>query len=334
MKHLLKNWKTVRKELRGKKLFIFTDFDGTIAPLARKPGEAGLPEKTRRVLRELCGAPGIRCAVVSGRRLKDLEKQVGLPGVIYSGNHGLEISGPRLSFKGFVDRKTLRALRRIRDELARRTAPFPGAFIEDKSITITLHYRLAGPAAVPRLKRLFAETVRPAVKRKLVRVRPGKKVLEVRPPTTWNKGHAVQWILKQLSPRKDHYPMYLGDDVADEAAFRALRNRGLTVFVGKPRPSRARYYLKDPRDVYLFLQKLNKLVRSVSLCTAPARPASGSGRRARRCRARALPSPAAGRRGPRLPAARAPYRARTGQRHTGACRPRDRARRTRTFRRC
>ncbi|MHB9155958.1 MAG: trehalose-phosphatase, partial [Endomicrobiales bacterium] len=91
---------------------------------------------------------------------------------------------------------------------------------------------------------------------------PAKKVREVRPPVDWNKGSAVRWLLKKLPPsHRGAYPLYLGDDVADEDVFKVLGARGLTVLVGKPRPSHADYYLKDPHEVFLFLKELEKVAR-------------------------------------------------------------------------
>jgi trehalose-phosphatase len=87
--------------------------------------------------------------------------------------------------------------------------------------------------------------------------------LEVRPAVEWSKGKAALWL---LSKQKSHLrgrpilPIYIGDDVADEEAFKALKNKGLTIFVGKPKKSHAKYYLKNTREVSKFLIRLNAIL--------------------------------------------------------------------------
>src|SRR5258708_23068160 len=73
------------------------DFDGTLAPFVPDPGDAFLPPAIDRTLRDLAGHDSLALAIVSGRDRADLQGRVGIPGVIYAGNHGLDISG-----SGFV----------------------------------------------------------------------------------------------------------------------------------------------------------------------------------------------------------------------------------------
>src|SRR5437762_705241 len=79
-------------------LFLSADFDGTLCPLSERPDGAVLPLGTRRALAELAECDHVAVAIIGGRTQRDLEARVNLPGLVYAGNLGLEISGPGLSF--------------------------------------------------------------------------------------------------------------------------------------------------------------------------------------------------------------------------------------------
>ncbi|MDD5746444.1 MAG: trehalose-phosphatase, partial [Candidatus Omnitrophica bacterium] len=84
-------------------------------------------------------------------------------------------------------------------------------------------------------------------------------VVEVMPPVEWDKGKVVRWLWSQrfsAAQRKAGVPLYVGDDITDEDAFRAIAANGVTVFVGRPKKSRARYYVKTPEEVRKFLDKI------------------------------------------------------------------------------
>jgi alpha,alpha-trehalase len=89
----------------------------------------------------------------------------------------------------------------------------------------------------------------------------GKKVFELRPAVEWDKGRAVVWLLEALDlDGPDVTPLYVGDDVTDEDAFRALHERGIGILVTElPRASAARYSLQDPREVRELLDRVAAL---------------------------------------------------------------------------
>jgi len=91
----------------------------------------------------------------------------------------------------------------------------------------------------------------------------GKKVWEIRPPTEWNKGRTVLWLLGSVarSSEKSVLPVYLGDDVTDEDAFGVLKNDGITIRVTdvSSAPSKAKYRLRSPDEAYGFLNKIIKI---------------------------------------------------------------------------
>jgi len=101
------------------------------------------------------------------------------------------------------------------------------------------------------------------IRKKLIRITEGKKVIEIRPQKDWNKGKAVRWILNE---QKDHnnknvLPVYIGDDQTDEDAFKAIRKNGLTIYVGRNAKTTAQYRLNDTKELQCFLEDLLKMKR-------------------------------------------------------------------------
>lgn len=259
MEYLLNVWDSIEKKIDKNNLFIFLDFDGTLTPIVPTPEKAILPEAAKKLLKRISENPKIRLAFISGRSLEDIKSKIGIKNVIYSGNHGLQLEGPLVKFESLVPLQYQMIVERIKNELGHNISHIKGAFVEDKGLTLSLHYRLAKKKDVPVLKKIFKETVILYLLRNKIRVKSGKMVVEVRPPVEWDKGKVVLWLLERslfVSKGESILPVYLGDDVTDEDAFRAIKNKGLTIFIGKPKKSHARYYLKDHNEVQDFLKRI------------------------------------------------------------------------------
>jgi trehalose-phosphatase len=226
---------------------MFLDFDGTLAPITRCPEAARLPAAAARLLLSLSAAPGVSLALVSGRALADLRRRARLAGVTYSGNHGLEIEGPDGRFVHPVAQARRRALALLCRRLERALQHLPGAQVENKGLTASVHFRRVAaaravevPAAVEGAVRRYSRTFT---------LRAGKRVIEILPPTRWNKGTAVRWIAARRPPG---LALYCGDDATDEDGFAAFPE-GITVRVGAPAATRAAYHASDPGDLRRFL---------------------------------------------------------------------------------
>lgn len=221
-------------------LLLLLDFDGTLAPLRRDPDRVRIPPAVRACLRRLARAATV--AVISGRSLPDLRRRVGLPGLIYAGNHGLDIAGAGLRLRRGASARP--RLRRLARRLERELSPL-GARVEDKGLTLSVHHRGVPPrrraAARRALDRLAGD----------FRVRAGKKVWEVLPEPRWDKGRAALWILR----RRPGLAVAIGDDTTDEDMFRALGRRGFCVKVG-PGPTSAGYRVRGIREAGLFLDRI------------------------------------------------------------------------------
>jgi len=181
---------------------IFLDFDGVLAPIVDRPEDAYPPPETRAELGRLVGRYAL-VAVVSGRAGDDLRARVGVEGIVCVGSHGLEL-----------DREAERWRRQIAGFAA--GAPWPPSETELKGLSVSFHYRrhTDEPAAVVELEEL-AERAR---KEGLV-PRFGRKLLEVLPPVSSNKGTAVRQLLDSGGLTR---ALVAGDDTTDIDAFRAI----------------------------------------------------------------------------------------------------------------
>lgn len=242
----------------GRHLLLLSDFDGTLCEFSVDPEAVRLPAARGRLLDELAGRPDVTVGIVSGRRLADLRSRLNIRARIYlAGLHGLEIEGPGVEFLHPGAARARAALHALEPALARAVADLPGVFIEHKDLSLALHMRGAEPAARARAEARLTELARPELDRGVLRLLPGDCVVELLPQVAWSKGDAVRWLrgfVERESGRRA-WPVYLGDDVTDEAAFEAIGEDGVTVVVGG-RPSRARFRLAGPGEVEALLADL------------------------------------------------------------------------------
>ena len=238
------------RQLEARRPVLFLDYDGTLTPLMARPELATLDETVRHTLTSLAG----RCpvAIVSGRDRVDLQRLVGIDGIIYAGSHGFEIRGPGLQTE--YGAEFLPDLDSAEAELRQSPAYLGGALLERKKYSVAMHVRgLAHDDA------LAVESAVDAVLSRHARLRryAGKEVFELLPRLDWHKGRAVLHILKTLRLPADVFPVYIGDDRTDEDAFAALAGRGAGILVtDSPRRTAAYYTLDNPIEVHTFLQRV------------------------------------------------------------------------------
>ncbi len=238
----------------GRKPAVFLDYDGTLTPIVARPQDAILSESMRETLRRLAALCPV--AIVSGRDLADVRALVGLQGLWYAGSHGFDIAGPdgeRTEYEG--GRDYLPALDQADQSLRKALATIKGCLVERKHFSIATHYRLVDPSEVDLVK----QTVRSIHGQQPgLRLKGGKKVLELQPDVEWDKGKALRWLMQVLRLDSTRFvPIYIGDDVTDEDAFRELASDGVGIIVAQDNgQTQASYRLKDPDAVQAFLTGL------------------------------------------------------------------------------
>lgn len=233
---------------------IFLDYDGTLTPIVLDPARAELAEPVRQAVRKL--ADHLFVAVISGRGLADIRNMVGIPDLVYAGSHGFEGSYGSGYFKDEKSRKFyLAALKDAAEELAGFVRNLPGVRIERKPFALAVHYRGADDRVAAPLAQKVEEIAGRASGLKMT---TGKKVLELRPDVDWDKGLALRAMLEHFHIDCSRVvPLYIGDDLTDEDAFRAIAENGIPILVGDgSRPTAARYLLRDPTEVGIFLERM------------------------------------------------------------------------------
>jgi len=233
----------------GNGLFVATDFDGTLAPISPSPDAPTITPPNKRALELLTDHPLVDVAVVSGRQLSDLMPRIGLSDIVYAGNHGLELYKDGRAFEHTGAARSQPTISAAKHYLERRLSGVPGLRVEDKRLTLTLHFRDA-PAearqlvreAVDKLQRWLGDDVR------LV---DGKESVEIRPNVDWDKGKAVLDLADELGP--GCRTVYVGDDTTDEDVFRVLGRGDVGVRVGSGETA-ADYRLPEQSAVAPFLR--------------------------------------------------------------------------------
>jgi trehalose-phosphatase len=236
----------------GKKLSLFLDFDGTLTPVAGHPDDALLSVSMRELIIALSKCCPV--VIISGRGIYDLKEKVAIDGLTYVGNHGMEMTGHDFSFIYDIGTVESEAISEVAARLSALAASYAGAVLEEKGLTLSVHYRLLSEARKPLFLKKLDKILGPYDREGLIKITGGKGLVEVRPTADWDKGSAVEWLLDR-GAFKGTIPISMGDDETDEDAFRAVEGRGLSIFVGT-RKSAADLFVPRQRDVEPMLKLL------------------------------------------------------------------------------
>ena len=225
----------------------FLDVDGTLLEIKPRPEDVVADQSLRALLTELLAAAQGALALVSGRRIDDLDRIFGplmLPAV---GLHGAEIrfpDGARLA-------PQMGAMDEVRPPLLDFAASRPGVRLEDKGAALAVHFRQAPEFAGDVLE--FLETL---AQQSGLAVQPGKMVAELKNPHH-NKGSGIAALLAH-PPFLGRTPVFIGDDLTDESGFSFVNAQGgISVRAGSAETvTQARYGLRDPAEVRAALSRL------------------------------------------------------------------------------
>jgi trehalose-phosphatase len=232
----------------GTPLVLLLDIDGTLAPIAPRPELAIVPDETRRILEALTGTPDVCVVFVTGRSADDGRRLAGIDAGWVIGNHGMELAAPGRPAQPRPDvapfePQVARAASRINEIVA--GAAWSGVLVEDKRLTLSVHYRLADERIVPAVRHAVASVADTLG----LRVTFGKAVIELRPPIDVDKGTAAVDLIDRLGAADESASVFAaGDDRTDEDLFRVLRRehpRAITVRVGDHAETEAEFRVSD-----------------------------------------------------------------------------------------
>lgn len=243
------------ERLAARRAIYAFDFDGTLSRIVDFPQHARLAASIRDALQQLAvRAPVV---VISGRALSDLEPRIGVSTVRCVGNHGAE--GIGLAEVHLERARSLCAAWRERIAQSLASAPLRhGIEVEDKSLTLAIHYRRSHNYAASRHAIEGAiGTLDPAP-----RVVEGKAVYNLIPAGLPDKGQALRQLMLEGGLTD---ALYVGDDDTDEDVFAVDDERLVTVRVGLSARSRAQYYLRDQPEVEALVRMLVGLATGASL---------------------------------------------------------------------
>ena len=263
--NLLENFETACADLRRNGLGLVLDFDGTLSEFVPVLENAVIHPDVVPPLRRLTNRLAL-VGVMSGRSARDVERRVGVEGIVYIGNHGAEriVDGTLSAAEGAEEAESY--LQGILESLA-DAADDPGLVLENKRYSASLHYRRAeDEAGVVERLRAAVEAMPDTGDFELFW---GNKILEIRRGNGMNKGAALDGLMRE---RRLGSVVFLGDDTTDADALRVLRKRresgaigGLGVAViqdGTPDSVlvSADYSLNGVPEVAEFLSRLDEYV--------------------------------------------------------------------------
>lgn len=253
----------MQKMRQAERLWLFLDYDGTLADFASTPDEIIPDEELIALINHLAGEPAIRLTIISGRRLAHIQSLVPLPGILKAGSYGLEL---QTADGEIIHRADYDKIRPLLDDLKQQWGQLlslrRGFYLEDKGWTLAIHGKDAveaeAAAVFPQARRL-ANTLLEQAPGNLYRLQGGHRFLECSPRLA-DKKQTVEHIVSAYPWHDDALLIYLGDDDKDEVAFEAIQELGgMVVAVGdRLRDSAADCWLPSPQAVRRWLQMITK----------------------------------------------------------------------------
>lgn len=237
--------RAVLRKLAQERTLCAFDFDGTLAPIVEHPEQAGLRDVTRSLLSRLAAV--YPCVILSGRARADvLGKLGGVSVERVIGNHGAEGEANTGRMR--------RQVRRWKAAIEVELGPVPGLWVEDKGLSLAVHYRQS-----PRKRETRHRILQAAQNLERVRVFGGKQVVNIVVDGAPHKGEALVAERERL---QCGWVLYVGDDENDEDAF-AIGGNIVPVRVGRNQGSHACYYLRTQTEIDKLLDLMVRLRESV-----------------------------------------------------------------------
>ena len=249
----LDRWPRIRDRLRSRQPLLFLSYDGALAPLVSREDMAVLSRGMKEALRQLAGlCPTV---IVSRRGRQDLASMVDIDGLYHAGSDGLDFSGPGLTSGLRAKAEWVVQIRSLAADLVRAFLGRSGVLVDPRDISLCLQLDPAARVHADEVERILDSVLREYPRLQKIRGRDG---LRVRPRLEWDRGRAAARIAAELASSEiPRVPLYAGTHPADEAAFQALSEEGITFVVGAGEPATAAHYrLQHPNELESLLFRL------------------------------------------------------------------------------
>ncbi|NRA46470.1 MAG: bifunctional alpha,alpha-trehalose-phosphate synthase (UDP-forming)/trehalose-phosphatase [Oligoflexales bacterium] len=246
----------IEEIIKGKKIFIFSDNDGTLTPIRQSPEQAIPEEKTRQLISRIGRYPDVVFTLVTGRPREYCDTYFkDLPINIFA-EHGSFFKDPlNPSWKSMLSPDEFATLK---DEILPLIQSFvktvPGSHIELKSTSIVWHYRKADPHFAENQAKALIASLQQLLQNTAYVPYSGKKIVEVRHRLA-NKGRSLEYVLKQFGWQEQDSILTIGDDITDEDMYRIRPEKNISIHVGQPH-FKAKHYLYSTDDVSVFFEDL------------------------------------------------------------------------------
>jgi trehalose 6-phosphate phosphatase len=246
---------------QAERLWLFLDYDGTLADFAPTPEHVNPDPELVELLTRLARHPRIRMAVISGRRLSHVEALVPVPDIFLAGTYGIELRTSKGERINRVEYEAVRpALDALKPRWLRLIAGREGFYLEDKGWALALHARFADEDEAEEVLDAARRVATGAARSGPFRLLGGHKFLEIG-PTLAHKGQTVDYLLDRY-PWLGALPVYLGDDDKDEEAFGVIKALGGVALLVAPEPrnTKANCRLESPQTARHWLERLLTLL--------------------------------------------------------------------------
>ena len=220
------NYKKIQYALENNdQLVLFLDYDGTLADFVKHPDVVVPNNNVVQLLNALVKCENIAPAIISGRRLQDLQQLIPLEHILLAGTYGLEIQIPGNEIFHPLDFGDIRPkIEKVKPEWNSLIKGKPQFFLEDKGWTLALHARFADDQIAGEVLSAAKKIARKNLDLSIFQINEGHKFLEASPHKA-NKGQCVEYLM-EIIPIDNKLMIYMGDDDKDEKAFEVVQAHG------------------------------------------------------------------------------------------------------------
>jgi trehalose 6-phosphate phosphatase len=245
-----RNWTDICDRLgEADRWAFFLDFDGTLVDLQPRPGDVRMSRPAKLVLRRLAAHANTQVVIVSGRTRRNVRQLVAVNELRYFGVHGGDREGRRVTMSA----KSKLALEGVKSAARRQLKSIPGVWIQDKGLSLAIHYRDANSLEARTAGVTLADLLEPW--KGTLHLLDGSCVWEILPQEIPGKFTAVNEVLG--ASRAGSAVVYIGNDGTDEVVFAALPD-AITVRVGREPDTHARYFVRTPAEVLRLLARMER----------------------------------------------------------------------------